>query len=199
VAYIPQREEIDWRFPVTVRDVVMMGRYGRRHAGIRSRQDDRQAVDKRLHQLGLLDLAGQPISDLSGGQQQRVFIARALAQDPHILLMDEPFSGVDIATQEAVLEVLNQLQEAGVTVLVSTHDLDLAAKRFEKVLLINRRLVGFGKASEVFRPELLQVAFGGHLLVLDGAVLVDDCCGPGWSGKNHSHAHSHRGGDHHHD
>jgi ABC-type Mn2+/Zn2+ transport system ATPase subunit len=199
VAYIPQREEVDWRFPVTVRDVVMMGRYGRRHVAKRSGKQDREAVENRLRQLGLSGLASQPISDLSGGQQQRVFIARALAQDPHILLMDEPFSGVDIATQEATLDLLDQLREAQVTVMVSTHDLDLAARRFERILLLNRKVIGFGGAVEVFHRDKLREAFSGHLLVMEGAVLVDDCCAAERSTPSHTHAHSHIKEQSHHD
>jgi ABC-type Mn2+/Zn2+ transport system ATPase subunit len=198
VAYIPQREDVDWRFPVTVRDVVMMGRYGRRHSKSSARED-REAVDNRLTQLGLMDLAARSIADLSGGQQQRVFIARALAQDPHILLMDEPFSGVDAATQEATLELLDQLSQVQVTVLVSTHDLELAARRFEHILLLNRTLIGDGDARVVFQPERLRLAFSGHLLVMDGAVLVDDCCAGENPVQGHTHAHSHSSGGNHHD
>jgi manganese/iron transport system ATP-binding protein len=129
--------------------------------------------------MGIANLANQSIGSLSGGQQQRVFLARALAQEPHILLMDEPFTGVDIGTQEATLNLLVQLRESRVTVMVSTHDLNMAAQRFEQVLLLNRRLIAYGSPSEVFQPEHLKQAFSGQFLFLEGnqgAVVVDQCC-----------------------
>jgi manganese/iron transport system ATP-binding protein len=119
------------------------------------------------------------VADLSGGQQQRVFLARALAQEPHILLMDEPFTGVDAATQEATLDLLDDLKAQQVTILISTHDLNLAAERFEKVLLLNRKLIAYGPPEEVFVPHLLRQAFGGKMMVLpEGAVIIDECCPP---------------------
>src|SRR5581483_8438552 len=133
VAYVPQREEVDWRFPVTVSDVVMMGRYGSLGWLKRPGKRDREIVARCLEQMGVAHLAKHPIGDLSGGQQQRVFLARALAQEPHILLMDEPFTGVDVPTQEATLTLLDQLLAQGVTLIVSTHDLNLAAAHFERV------------------------------------------------------------------
>lgn len=179
VAYVPQREEIDWQFPVTVADVVMMGRYGRYRGLRRPGRYDYQIVQECLDQLGIGGLANRSISDLSGGQQQRVFIARALAQEPHILLMDEPFAGVDVSTQEATLGLLDQLKHKGVTVLVSTHDLDMAARRFEHILLLNHRLIGYGEPEKVFTPENLRAAFGGQVLMLNGAAVVDQCCPEG--------------------
>ena len=124
VAYVPQREEVDWRFPVTVSDVVSMGRYGRGSWLGRLSPQDREVVAMSLERLGIGGLAKRPIGELSGGQQQRVFLARALAQEPHVLLLDEPFTGVDLATREAAFELLNDLRRRDVTVLVSTHDLD---------------------------------------------------------------------------
>lgn len=178
VAYVPQREEVDWRFPVNVRDVVMMGRYGALGWLKRpSRQDD-AIVKRALTQMNIANLAQQPIGELSGGQQQRVFLARALAQEPHILLMDEPFTGVDATTQEATLELLNELQTQGVTLMVSTHDLNLAASRFERVLLLNHRVIAFGAPSQVFTNENLLRAFGAHALFMDGKMIVDECCPP---------------------
>ncbi len=179
VAYVPQREEVDWRFPVTVADVVMMGRYGRIGWLRRPGRQDRAAVSYALHLLGLEEVAGRPIGELSGGQQQRVFLARALAQEPHLLLMDEPFTGVDIVTQEIVLGLLGRLKEQGVTVMVSTHDLNLAISRFEYVLLLNRRMIGYGPPAQVFTPQAIREAFGEQVLFLDGAVIVDQCCPPG--------------------
>jgi ABC-type Mn2+/Zn2+ transport system ATPase subunit len=177
VAYVPQREDVEWRFPVTVEDVVMMGRYRRLGWLKRPSAQDRAVVASRLEQMGIAALAKRPIGDLSGGQQQRAFLARALAQEPHILLMDEPFTGVDIATQEATLELLSQLKSHHVTILISTHDLSLASRHFDRVLLLHRRVVAFGSPAEVLTAQALSEAFGGQVLVLEnGAVVVDDCC-----------------------
>jgi ABC-type Mn2+/Zn2+ transport system ATPase subunit len=184
VAYIPQREEVDWRFPVTVWDVVMMGRFGKSGWFGRSTPEDQQAVSQALNQMGIADLAKRAIGELSGGQQQRVFLARALAQGPHILLMDEPFTGVDVRTQEATLHLLEDLKAQKVTVLVSTHDLNMAAERFDQTALINHRLIAFGPPQEVFKPEHISAAFS-QVLFINGAVLVDDCCG----GTDHTHEH----------
>jgi manganese/iron transport system ATP-binding protein len=178
VAYIPQREEVDWRFPVTVEDVVMMGRFG--HVGWfnPAGKADREVVRASMDQLGILDLANRPISELSGGQQQRVFLARALAQEPHILLMDEPFTGIDITTQEILFQLLDGLRKQQVTVIVSTHDLNMAAQRFDRILLIKRKLICYGPAQEVFTPATIREAFGAQVLFLDNAVVIDDCCPP---------------------
>jgi ABC-type Mn2+/Zn2+ transport system ATPase subunit len=188
VAYIPQREEVDWRFPVTVWDVVMMGRLGKFGWFGRSTQNDRRIVDQALNQLGINNLAKNAIGELSGGQQQRAFLARAIAQEPHILLMDEPFTGVDIRTQEATLELLESLKPQKVTVLVSTHDLNMAAERFELTALINRKLVAFGPAEEVFQPHNISTAFK-QVIFVNGAAVVDDCCGG--DDPEHDHAYSH--------
>src|SRR5512141_1509405 len=153
VAYIPQREEVDWRFPVTVGDVVMMGRFNVQGWFKRTSAHDKQVVERSLGQMGISDLSGHSISDLSGGQQQRVFLARALAQEPHILLMDEPFTGVDAATQETTLELLDDLQAQHVTAMISTHDLNLAATRFESVLLLNHHVVAYGSMNEVLTQQ----------------------------------------------
>jgi ABC-type Mn2+/Zn2+ transport system ATPase subunit len=178
VAYVPQREEVDWRFPVTVTDVVMMGRFGQQGFLRRPGKEDHAAVGHSLDQLGIADLGKRPIGELSGGQQQRVFLARALAQEPHILLMDEPFTGVDFTTQEATLELLEHLQTQQVTAMVSTHDLTLASERFDQVLLINKRMIAYGPPEEVFTPPNLSQAFGSQVLFLDGMAVVDQCCPP---------------------
>lgn len=186
VAYVPQREEVDWRFPVTVFDVVAMGRYGRGRWLRRLSSGDRDAVEQCLERLAITELAQRPIGELSGGQQQRVFLARALAQEPHVLLLDEPFTGVDIATREATLQLLAGLRTRSVTVLVSTHDLDLAAGRFDQVALLNTRLISAGRPQDVFTEEHLHAAFGGQMVVLDGkTIVVDQCCG-GHGPEDHS-------------
>jgi ABC-type Mn2+/Zn2+ transport system ATPase subunit len=176
VAYIPQREDVDWQFPATVADVVMMGRYGKFGWFNRPTRQDHEIVQRSLSQMGLSNLAHQSIDNLSGGQQQRVFLARALAQEPHILLMDEPFNGVDALTQETTLQLLHDLKQQQVTVLVSTHDLNMAAERFELALLLNHRLVAFGPPTDVFTTHFISEAFGTHVLYLDGAAVVDECC-----------------------
>jgi ABC-type Mn2+/Zn2+ transport system ATPase subunit len=179
VAYVPQREEVDWHFPVTVTDVVMMGRFDYQGWFKGATKHDKQVVEKSLSQMGMADFANRSISDLSGGQQQRVFLARALAQEPHILLMDEPFTGVDAPTQEATLKLLDDLRETQVTAMISTHDLNLASTRFDLMLLLNHRLIAFGKPEEVMKQENLAKAFGPKLVILsDGTAVVDDCCPP---------------------
>jgi manganese/iron transport system ATP-binding protein len=185
VAYVPQREEVDWRFPVTVRDVVTMGRFGRRGWLGRTSSEDRRAVDHSMEMMGIADLSGASISDLSGGQQQRVFLARAIAQEPHILLMDEPFTGIDAPTQESTMALLDRLKIEDVTVLVSTHDLNMASQRFEQVLLLNHRLISFGHPNIAFTPEYLSAAFGSHVLYVEnGTMIVDECC-PGDHERHH--------------
>lgn len=178
VAYVPQRSEVDWRFPVTTIEVVMMGRYRRQGWLGRPSRQDYSAVQYAMEQMGIAALARHPIGELSGGQQQRVFLARALAQEPHIMLMDEPFTGVDAATQETTLELLEELKARQVTVLVSTHDLNMAAQRFEHVLLLNRVLIAYGPASQVLSPERIQKAFSGRVLFMGNMAVVDECCPP---------------------
>lgn len=187
VAYIPQREDVDWHFPVTVADVVMMGRFGRQGWLRRPGSEDHRVVRRSLQQMNIDHLAKTTIGDLSGGQQQRVFLARALAQEPHILLMDEPFTGIDITTQEATLNLLDDLRSQDVTVLVSTHDLNMAAERFEQVLLLNRRLIAYGNPAHVFTAQHIRLAFSGQALFMDGVVIVDQCCPPdeGIHGEHH--------------
>ncbi len=175
IAYVPQREEVDWRFPVTVRDAVMMARFS--HTGWFKRPSalDHEIAQSALTRMGIADLADHSIGQLSGGQQQRVFLARAVAQEPHILLMDEPFTGVDATTQEATLRLLDCLRETQTTVVVSTHDLGLASSRFDLVLLLKRRLIAFGAPQTVFVKENLIQAFGASLLTLEnGATFASE-------------------------
>ncbi len=166
VAYVPQREEIDIRFPVSVRDVVMMGRYGRIGWLKRPSRADWQAVDQVMQRLDILDLADKPLGELSGGQMQRTFLARALAQDAGILLLDEPFTGVDAPTENAIYVLLDDLKSRGVTVLLATHDLDKALSHFDDLLLVNGSVVACGCAEDVFRPELLRRAFGAQVTLM---------------------------------
>ncbi|MCC7448030.1 MAG: metal ABC transporter ATP-binding protein [Anaerolineae bacterium] len=165
VAYVPQFGEVDWNFPVSVWDAVMMGRV--RHIGwfrlpIPGGAHHR-IVREALDRVGLLKYADRQIGELSGGQKRRVFIARALAQEADILLLDEPFAGVDPRAQEALIRVLNKLQADGVTIVLATHDLMLASTQFDRLLLMHKSVVAFGKANEVFKPDLLAQTYGGQL------------------------------------
>ncbi len=184
VAYVPQREEVDLRFPVTVRDVVSMGRFGRTGWVRPLGAEDKRIVQISLEMMSINSLADRSIQDLSGGQQQRAFLARALAQEPHILLMDEPFTGVDVSTQQSTLKLLDDLKQQDVTVMVSTHDLNLAREKFDMVLLLNRTLVAFGTPDQVFTTKNSRTAFHSQVMVMDGAVVVDQCCG-----GDHDHIH----------
>ncbi len=188
VAYVPQREDVDWRFPVTVNDVVMMGRFGQMGWWSGPSKIDKLIVRKSIEQMGIFDLADLSIGQLSGGQQQRAFLARALAQEPHILLMDEPFTAVDMTTQEVTFRLLDQLQSQQVTTIISTHDLNLAATRFDLVILLNHRLISYGSPRQVFTKENLASAFGNSLLVMEnGMMLVDECCPPEEEHDRHHH------------
>lgn len=183
IGYVPQRSEVDWRFPVSVHDVVMMGRIAKIGWLRWQRPRDREIVRRSLELVDMAPLAGRQIGQLSGGQQQRVFIARALAQNANVLLMDEPFSGVDVPSQEAILEILDGLRARGVTVLVSTHDLTLAVERFDRLALLNHRLIAYGPPRQVINPASLASAFGGQALWRgeDYALVLGDigCCGEG--------------------
>jgi len=165
VGYVPQQNEIDWTFPVTVFDVVMMGcaRDNRWLPWWRSIHHD--TVHNLLEQLNLTALANRQISQLSGGQRRRVFIARALAQDTRVLLMDEPFTGVDTAAEQEIMNTLDVLTEQGITILLATHDLGRAARDFDRVLLLKRQLLALGEAQDVIRPDVLRQAYGGALAV----------------------------------
>ncbi len=183
LGYVTQRSAVDWSFPVTVYDVVMMGRIGKMGWLRWQRPLDREIVRRSLAQVGMDDFANRQIGELSGGQQQRVFIARALAQEATILLMDEPFSGVDAPAQESILEILDRLRDEGVTLLVSTHDLNLAVERFDRLVLLNQRLVAFGPPRQVVTPQNLAAAYGGQAVWRgeDYAMVLGDidCCGEG--------------------
>ena len=166
VGYVPQRESVDWDFPTHVLDVVLMGRYGKLPMFGRPRAADREIARRALQHMGMGAFANRQISQLSGGQQQRVFLARALAQECDLYLMDEPFAGVDAATEQAVIELLRELRAKGRTVVVVHHDLASVRDFFDWVLLINLRLVACGPVSEVFTDENLRVTYGGRLRLL---------------------------------
>lgn len=166
VAYIPQRESVDWDFPASVWDVVMMGRDVRRSFWRWATERDRNLVQEALEQVGMWSLKARPIGSLSGGQQQRVFFARALAQQADVFLLDEPFSGMDALTQEALLTLLQDLvQNKGKTVLVVHHDLGTAKQCFDEIVLLNVQLIDFGSAAQVLTPEKLRAAYGVSLYV----------------------------------
>lgn len=177
VGYVPQRASIDPDFPVSVREVVMMGRV--REIGLLRRPSsvDWQKVEAALERVGLAEDADRPIGEISAGQQQRAFLAQAAAQAAEIVLLDEPLSGVDEPSKEAIFEILAGLQKEGITVLVATHDLNLAAERFDRVMLLNRQLISFGSPNTALNQSALEAAYGRHLHVLeDGqglAVLAD--------------------------
>lgn len=166
VSYVPQRESVDWNFPASVRDVVEMGRYRRENLFRRLKSKDHEIVSQALEKVGILDLSKRQISQLSGGQQQRVFIARALAQQADIYIMDEPFVGVDAATEQSILGLLSEMKNQGKTVLIVHHDLQTAYEYFDWTLLLSTRLVAVGPQKEVFTKEMLQEAYGGRLTVL---------------------------------
>lgn len=180
IAYLAQRSEVDWQFPVTVSDAVLMGRIGRMGFFRRPSPEDRSITTECLATVGLTDLARRQIGELSGGQQQRMFIARALAQEAGIMLMDEPFAALDAPAREDIFAILDRLREKRVAVLVALHDLRLAAERFDRVLLLNRKIIACGKAQAVLTPEALGVAYGGRLHLVhttDGhLIFADTCC-----------------------
>lgn len=169
IAYVPQRESVDWDFPVSALDVVCMGRYRKigwcRPVGRAHKEVAREALDR----VGMASLADRQIGMLSGGQQQRVFLARALAQDADLYFMDEPFAGVDMATERAIVALLRELRSAGKTVLCVHHDLQTAPEYFDHALLLNMRVVASGPIAEVFTTERLHQTYGGRLTLLSEA------------------------------
>lgn len=166
VAYVPQRETVDWDFPVDALDVVTMGLYGRIGWFRPVRRRHRRAAMDALERVGLGDYAKRQISNLSGGQQQRVFLARALAQDAKLYLMDEPFASVDAATERAIVQVLRELKAAGRTVLVVHHDLQTVAEYFDHLIMLNMRVVAHGPTKDVFTQDNLVKTYGGRLTLL---------------------------------
>ena len=166
VGYTPQTELVDWDFPVTVADVALMGRYSRRGLFHRTTKEDREAADASLELVKMFDLRDRLIGDLSGGQRRRVLLARAMAHNPELLLLDEPMAGLDATAQHQLLDLLDELRAKGATVVLSTHDLSCVSSRCDKAACLNRRLIAYGKPSEVLNAQVLGATFGTHLLMV---------------------------------
>ena len=176
VAYVPQAEEVDWTFPVLVEDVVMMGRYG--HMGFlrRPSQADHDAVETALDRVNMLEFRERQIGELSGGQRKRVFLARALAQEGQVILLDEPFTGVDVQTEDAIITLLREMRDEGRVMLVSTHNLGSVPEFCDRTVLVKETVLAYGPTEQTFTHENLEIAFGGVLrhFVLGGSDLHDD-------------------------
>jgi ABC-type Mn2+/Zn2+ transport system ATPase subunit len=189
IAYIPQRSQVDWNFPVNVADVVMMGRSSKLGLLKAPKKNDWDLVNHALETVELLDLSKRQINQLSGGQQQRMFIARALAQEAELMLMDEPLTGLDLPSQESLLVLLEKLRQDKVTVMVATHDMEQAARHFDRIMLINHKMVGFGKPQEILHTDILMQAYGVRLRRVEGQddllTIDDSCCDEG----EHDHTH----------
>jgi len=184
VAYVPQSEDVDWNFPVLVEDVAMMGRYGRMNTFRFTTREDKKRVDAALERVGMSALRKRQIGELSGGQKKRAFLARALAQDGRVILLDEPFTGVDVTTEDAIISLLRELRAEGRILLVSTHNLGSVPEFCDRSVLLNRTVLASGPTSEVFTRENLERTFGGvlrHFVFADGdqraaglGILTDD-------------------------
>lgn len=176
IAYVPQSEEVDWQFPVSVYDVVMQGRYGYLNFLRIPRAGDKQKVQEAMQRVGIAHLAHRQIGELSGGQKKRVFLARALAQQSCVILLDEPFTGVDVKTEDAIVELLGQLRAQGHLILVSTHNLGMVPDFCDQVVMINRTVVAAGSTANTFNQHNLEQTFGGVLrhFRLAGSDLRDD-------------------------
>ena len=176
VAYVPQSEEVDWSFPVLVEDVVMMGRYG--HMGFlrRPKQTDHEAVTSALERVNMIDFRHRQIGELSGGQRKRVFLARALAQEGKVVLLDEPFTGVDVQTEDAIITLLGEMRDEGRVMLVSTHNLGSVPEFCDRTVLVKETVLAYGPTETTFTHDNLELAFGGVLrhFVLGGSDLHDD-------------------------
>ena len=189
IAYIPQRSQVDWNFPVNVADVVMMGRSAKLGPFNWPKKRDWDFVGHALETVELMNLSGRQIGQLSGGQQQRMFIARALAQEAELMLMDEPLTGLDGPSQEGLLNLLATLKQQNATVMVATHDLEQASRHFERIMLLNHRLIGFGQPDEILHADKLLEAYGARLHPIEGQeglLAVDDsCCDEGENEPTH--------------
>ncbi len=167
VGYVPQQDEVNWNFPVSAFDVVLMGRLPALKLFRRYSARDREMARKALETVGMSHVSDARIRELSGGQQQRVFLARALAQEAEVLLLDEPVSGVDAPSQREIFELLRRLQDAGKTIVVTTHDLSSVAERFDLAMLLNRKVVGLGRPDDVLTEELLNETYESRLMILN--------------------------------
>jgi manganese/iron transport system ATP-binding protein len=180
IAYVPQRSQVDWRFPASVADVVMMGRIGQIGLIKWPGHHDWAMVHQALDDVGMNSLADKQIGELSGGQQQRTFLARALAQGAELILLDEPLNGLDVPSQDAILNILEKLHNQGITVMVATHDLGQAAAHFDRVMLLNHSLIKFGIPADVLTSANLILAYGGHAQLIQDregiATVTDTCC-----------------------
>lgn len=176
VAYVPQSEEVDWQFPVSVYDVVMQGRYGYLNFLRLPKAEDKRKVQEAMERVDIAHLAQRQIGELSGGQKKRVFLARALAQQSKIILLDEPFTGVDVKTEDAIVDLLGQLRAQGHLILVSTHNLGMVPDFCDQVVMINRTVLAAGRTEHTFNQHNLELAFGGVLrhFRLSGSDLHDD-------------------------
>ncbi|MFA4913901.1 MAG: manganese/iron ABC transporter ATP-binding protein [Burkholderiaceae bacterium] len=167
IAYVPQSEDVDWNFPVLVEDVVMMGRYGHMNFLRHPKAADRHAVDQALERVGMVEFRHRQIGELSGGQKKRIFLARALAQDGRVILLDEPFTGVDVKTEDAIIKLLDGLRDEGRVMLVSTHNLGSVPEFCDRTVLINRTVLAYGETHDIFTRENLERTFGGVLRHFD--------------------------------
>jgi ABC-type Mn2+/Zn2+ transport system ATPase subunit len=179
IAYVPQRSQVDWDFPVTVTEVVMMGRIRKLGFFHWPKKSDWEFVDHALDIVDLSEQRNRQIGELSGGQQHRVFLAQALAQEAELILLDEPLTGLDLPSQEAIFQILENFKQDELPVVIATHDLDLAAQRFDKVMLLNREIISFGSPEESLTTSTLLDAYGAHLHIVRGenglAVVTDPC------------------------
>lgn len=179
IAYVPQRSQVDWDFPVTVTEVVMMGRIRKLGFFHWPKKQDWEFVDEALERVDMNDQRKRQIGELSGGQQHRVFLAQALAQEAELILLDEPLTGLDLPSQEAIFKILDDFKKTGLPVVIATHDLDLAAQRFDKVMLLNRELISYGPPDEALTTPSLLEAYGAHMHIVSAdhgiAVLPDPC------------------------
>lgn len=167
IAYVPQRSNIDWDFPITVKDTVLIGTYPKLGLFHRPKQKDKDYAMKCLEKVGMEDYCDKQIGQLSGGQQQRVFVARALAQDARFFFLDEPFVGIDVSSEEIIINILRELRDAGKTVFVIHHDLTKVEGYFDDIILINKELIGAGPVKNVFKPRLMEAAYKAPLTVLE--------------------------------
>ena len=173
VTYIPQKNDVDWDFPATVIDIVLMGRYPHKKLFSRINKKDVEKAMKALDDLGIQDLKDQQIGNLSGGQQQRVFIARALCQEADVFLLDEPFVGVDMTTEEKIIQLLKNLADSGKTLLVVHHDLSTVSEYFDQVILLNQRLIAYGDTEQTFTKQNLSKTYSGQLNILHKTGMIE--------------------------